>query len=179
MMETLLGLPGWATSPGSNFSTLFLVSKNMAALRSPGRKVIFFWGYSRVTCKIPRSNQRGVLGIRRSTKMCQEKKKMWATCFLFVLPDLNYLKNCSFPTFVILIGSKTLGFCSSIFRAEMFHSVPSIQRALSENTTPGGFHLKRCRPNNQKQLSISQIVPCHKDHGTGDPPTNGRVNEPV
>ena len=176
MMETLLGLPGCATSPGSNFSTLFLVSKNMAALRSPGRKVIFLGG---LHVKSHDQIKGCVLGIRRSTKMCQEKKKMWATCFLFVLPGLNYLKYFSFPTFVILIGSKTLGFCSSIFRAEMFHSVPSIQRALSENTTPGGFHLKRCRPNNQKQLSISQIVPCHKDHGTGDPPTNGRVNEPV
>ena len=52
------------------FPTPILKNPNfiMATLRSPAESQTFYW----VTCKIPRSTQRGVLGIRRSPKMCQE-----------------------------------------------------------------------------------------------------------
>ena len=52
---------------------LILWDQNIATLReNPGLKVKLLVG---PTCKIPRSTQRSVQGIRRSPKMCQEKNQ--------------------------------------------------------------------------------------------------------
>ena len=177
--------------PNSNFHTLFF-SKNIPTLRSPGLKVKLLLGYMWaswcavvapqlhgvywVTCKIPRSNQKGCFGNKAITWDVPRKKENVGNMFSFRSPRLKLLKRFLLPHVCYPDWFKTFGFCSSIFRAEIFHGVPSIQRALSENTTPGGFHLKRCRPNNQQQLSLSQIVPCHKDHGGTLQPMEGWIN---
>ena len=74
----------------------------MATLRSPGLKVQLLVG---PTCKIPRSTQRGVQGIRRSPKKCQSwvfHKPLYTR--ITINQDFSWFMSGVFFTFPLLPG---------------------------------------------------------------------------